>query len=269
MSISTESFTSKTLIYGATMAAAGWTLGYFWAGKGQSSGGVSSSSIKRVVAKSYENTDEVKSHCVENSSPLTKVQKKLLEQTIDHPKAIMMGAPEIVNLNALLIRALGAKKVIDIGVFTGASSLAAALALPPDGQVIACDISEEYTRQAREYWREAGVEQKVNLCIAPAQDTLQKLLDEGHAGTFDFAFVDADKTGYDQYYELCLKLLRTGGIVAFDNTLWSARVLAPAEECDESTLALKKLNAKLASDQDRAYVVQINVGDGYSMVLKR
>jgi len=107
--------TSKTLIYGATMAAAGWTLGYFWAGKGQSSGGVSSSSIKRVVAKSYENTDEVKSHCVENSSPLTKVQKKLLEQTIDHPKAIMMGAPEIVNLNALLIRALGAKKVIDIG----------------------------------------------------------------------------------------------------------------------------------------------------------
>ena len=113
------------------------------------------------------------------------------------------------------------------------------------------------------------MEQKVNLCIAPAQDTLQKLLDEGHAGTFDFAFVDADKTGYDQYYELCLKLLRTGGIVAFDNTLWSARVLAPAEECDESTLALKKLNAKLASDQDRAYVVQINVGDGYSIVLKR
>ena len=110
---------------------------------------------------------------------------------------------------------------------------------------------------------------KLPLSIAPAQDTLQKLLDEGHAGTFDFAFVDADKTGYDQYYELCLKLLRTGGIVAFDNTLWSARVLAPAEECDESTLALKKLNAKLASDQDRAYVVQINVGDGYSIVLKR
>ena len=143
MSISTESFTSKTLIYGATMAAAGWTLGYFWAGKGQIG------SIKRVVAKSYENTDEVKSHCVENSSPLTMVQKKLLEQTIEHPQAIMMGAPEIVNLNALLIRALGAKKVIDIGVFTGASSLAAALALPPDGQVIACDINEEYTRQAR------------------------------------------------------------------------------------------------------------------------
>ena len=120
---------------------------------------------------------------------------------------------------------------------------------------------------AREYWREAGVEQKVNLSIAPAQDTLQKLLDEGHAGTFDFAFVDADKTGYDQYYELCLKLLRKGGIVAFDNTLWSARVLAPDEECDESTMALKKLNAKLASD-NRAYVVQINVGDGYTIALK-
>ena len=264
MTATEESFTGKSLIYGATLAAGFLAIGYCW-GKGQRG----QSGVKRAVAKSFENTDEVKSYCVQHSSPMTSVQKKLIERTLNHPRVIMMGAPEIVALNSLLIRALNAKKVIDVGVFTGASSLAAALSLPPEGKVYACDINEEFTREAEKYWREAGVEDKVELHIAPAQDTLQKLLDEGHAGTFDFAFIDADKTGYDLYYELCLKLLRPGGIVAFDNTLWNGKVLAPAELIrDESTLALKRLNEKLAADTSRAFVVQVNVGDGYSIALK-
>ena len=256
-----ESFT--TLIYGTSLAAGFLAIGYYW-GKGQRV----QSGVKRAVAKSFENTDEVKSYCIQHSSPMTSVQRKLLEDTLHHPQAIMMGAPEIVALNAMLIRALKAKKVIDVGVFTGASSLAAALSLPPEGKVFACDVSEEYTQKAQGYWREAGVEDKVELHIAPAQDTLQKLLDGGHAGTFDFAFIDADKTGYDLYYELCLKLLRSGGMVAFDNTLWNGKVLAPAESCDESTLALKRLNEKLSADSSRAFVVQINVGEGYTVAVK-
>ena len=108
----------------------------------------------------------------------------------------------------------------------------------------------------------------MDLNIAPATETLQKLLDDGQEGTFDFAFIDADKAGYDDYYELCLKLLRSGGIIAFDNTLWSSKVLKPAEACDDTTLVLKRLNDKLAKDHDRSFVVQLNVGDGYTIAVK-
>ena len=121
---------------------------------------------------------------------------------------------------------------------------------------------------AKSYWKQAGIEQKVDLNIAPATETLQKLLDDGQEGTFDFAFIDADKAGYDDYYELCLKLLRSGGIIAFDNTLWSSKVLKPAEACDDTTLVLKRLNDKLAKDHDRSFVVQLNVGDGYTIAVK-
>jgi len=121
------------------------------------------------------------------------VQMKLLEETLTHPKFKMMGAPEVINLNALLIKSLAAKKVIDVGVFTGASSLAAALALPDDGIVIGCDVSEDFTSHAKKYWTEAGVEKKIKLEIAPAADTLNKLVDNGEENTFDFAFIDADK----------------------------------------------------------------------------
>ena len=121
---------------------------------------------------------------------------------------------------------------------------------------------------AKSYWKQAGIDHKVDLTIAPASQTLQKLLDAGQEGTFDFAFIDADKAGYSDYYELCLKLLRPGGVIAFDNTLWSSRVLKPKEECDDSTLAMKHLNDKLARDQDRSFVVQLNVGDGYTIAVK-
>merc|ERR1719278_747254 len=153
-----------------------------------------------------------------------------MEHTLQHPRARMLGAPEVISLNGLLIKSLGAKKVLDIGVFTGASSLAAALALPDDGLVVACDVSEDFTARARKYWKQAGVENKVDLRIAPATETLQKLVDNNEAGTFDFAFIDADKQNYDNYYELSLTLLRKGGIIAIDNVLWRGLVITNEDQ---------------------------------------
>lgn len=225
-----------------------------------------SSSQTPAVSKSYGTKDVVKDYCIKNSTPLHPVQKKLFDETLKHKWGRMMGAPEVISMNALLIRSLLAKKVIDVGVFTGASTLAAALALPEDGKVVACDVSKEFTDIARGFWAEAGVENKINLVLAPATQTLQALVDQGEAGTFDFAFIDADKTGYDSYYELCLRLMRKGGIVAIDNTLWSGRVL-DEEDNTTDTIALKQLNNKLAKD-DRVMVVQVNVGDGYTMATK-
>ena len=121
---------------------------------------------------------------------------------------------------------------------------------------------------AKPYWKEAGIEHKIDLIIAPATKTLQQLLDAGQGNTFDFAFIDADKSGYDAYFELCLQLLRPGGVIAFDNTLWYGKVLKDPEACDEDTLALKHLNDKLAKDQNRSFVVQLNVGDGYTIAVK-
>merc|ERR1711962_20981 len=178
----------------------------------------------------------------------------------------MLGAPEVLAMNALLIKTMGAKKVLDIGVFTGASSLAAALVLPKDGKVLACDVSEEWTNKAKVYWKEAGVEDKIELVLAPASETLQKALDNNEEGTYDFAFIDADKANYDTYYELTLKLLRKGGTIFFDNTLWSGRVIDDSDT-SEDTMALKALNDKIAKD-DRVFAVLVNVGDGLNMVTK-
>merc|ERR1711884_368294 len=171
------------------------------------------------VNKSYDTNDPVKNYCLAHSSPLHPVQVKLNQETMKHSRYRMLGAPEVISMNALLIKSLGGKKVLDIGVYTGASSLGAALALPDDGIVHALDVSEEFTSIGKPFWKEAGVEHKIKLTIAPAAESLTKLVEAGEENTFDFAIIDADKTGYDTYYELCLKLMRKGGIVAFDNTL--------------------------------------------------
>jgi len=218
------------------------------------------------VKKSYQEVDPVKEYCIKHSTPLHPVQIKLMEHTLQHPRARMLGAPEVISLNGLLIKSLGAKKVLDIGVFTGASSLAAALALPDDGLVVACDVNEEFTAIGKKFWAEAGVANKVQLRIAPANQTLKELLENGEEGTFDFGFIDADKTGYDEYFELGLKLLRKGGILAFDNTLWGGSVLTDHDQ-SEDTVAIRKLNAKMASDK-RVVTVQMNIGDGYTLVTK-
>ncbi|HNH84250.1 MAG TPA: class I SAM-dependent methyltransferase [Acidobacteriota bacterium] len=193
--------------------------------------------------------------------------QRLREETASHPMSRMQIAPEQGQFMALLVQMLGAKKTLEIGVFTGYSSLSVALALPPDGKIVACDVSEDWTNVARRYWKEAGVEHKIDLHLAPAVETLSQLLADGEAGTFDFAFLDADKDNYDTYYELLLPLLRPGGTIAIDNVLWSGRLIDP-EVKDADTVALKELNQKLHHDE-RISLSMLPIADGLTLAVKR
>jgi caffeoyl-CoA O-methyltransferase len=195
------------------------------------------------------------------------VLRRLREETAKLPNGGMQISPEQGQLMALLVQLLGAKKTLEVGVFTGYSSTVVALALPPDGKITACDVSEEYTGIARRYWQEAGVASKVDLHIAPALQTLHGLLGQGQAGTYDFAFIDADKSNYDGYYEMALKLLRPGGLIAIDNTLWSGQV-ADLSDQSKDTVALRVLNEKLHRDE-RVTLSLLPVGDGLTLALKR
>lgn len=186
--------------------------------------------------------------------------------TRDHPLVRMQIAPEQGQFMQLLVKLAGARRTIEIGVFTGYSALAVALALPEDGSVVACDISREYTDVGRPYWDSAGVAHKIDLRIAPALDTLDALIAEGRSGRFDLAFIDADKTGYDAYYERCLVLLRSGGLVIVDNVLWGGRVAQPATDAD--TAAMQDFNRKLHHD-DRIDLSVLPVGDGLTLARKR
>jgi predicted O-methyltransferase YrrM len=182
-----------------------------------------------------------------------------------HPRARMQIAPEQGQLLALLIKLLGARRTLEIGVFTGYSALAVALALPPDGRIVACDTSTEYTNEAKDYWERAGIAEKIDLRIAPAAQTLAELLEQGEAGRFDFAFIDADKANYELYYERCLTLLRPGGLIAVDNVLWDGRVARPAE--DEDTVSIQRFNSKLRDD-GRIDLSLLPIGDGLTLALK-
>lgn len=194
------------------------------------------------------------------------ILRQLREETAHLPNAIMQIAPEQGQFMALLIKLLGAKKTLEVGVFTGYSSLCVALALPMDGKIVACDVSEEYTTIARRYWQAAGVADKIDLHIAPALDTLDQLLAEGQAETFDFAFIDADKGNYDGYYERSLQLVRTGGLIAIDNVLWSGRV-ADSQTKESSTKKLRALNEKLHKDQ-RITLSMVPIADGLTLAFK-
>ena len=193
-------------------------------------------------------------------------QTALREATRTHPHAGMQIGPDQGQFMALLVRLIGARRTIEIGVFTGYSALTVALALPDDGCVLACDVSDEYTRIGRPYWQQAGVAHKIDLQIAPARSTLDARLAAGEAGRFDFAFIDADKTGYDDYYERCLLLLRDGGLIAIDNVLWSGSVAQPAKTAD--TAALQALNDKLHRDE-RVDLSMLPIGDGLTLARKR
>jgi predicted O-methyltransferase YrrM len=164
------------------------------------------------------------------------------------------------------VKLIGARRTIEIGVFTGYSSLAIALALPDDGHILACDISDEYTQIARKHWQRAGVAHKITLVLAPALQTLDGKLAAGEAGKFDFVFIDADKTGYDGYYERCLKLLRSGGLIAVDNVLWGGDVARESKDAD--TKALQAFNDKLHGDE-RIDVAMLPIGDGLTLARKR
>ncbi len=191
---------------------------------------------------------------------------QLRQETAQHPMGRMQIAPEQGQFIALLVQLMGAKKTLEVGVFTGYSSLVVALALRPDGKVVACDVSEEYTAIARRYWQQAGVADKIDLHIAPALETLERLLAAGQAGTFDFAFIDADKSNYDGYYSLSLQLVRPGGLIAIDNVLWSGRVADPQVQ-DNRTKKMRALNEKLHQDL-RVTVSLVPIADGLTLALK-
>ena len=193
-------------------------------------------------------------------------QMALREATRAHPHAGMQIGPEQGQFMALLVRLIGARRTIEIGVFTGYSALCVALALPDDGYVLACDVSDAYTKIGRPYWQQAGVAQKIDLQLGPALATLDARLAAGEASTFDFAFIDADKTAYDDYYERCLRLVRSGGLIAIDNVLWSGSVARPAKTDD--TAALQALNDKLHRDE-RIDLSLLPIGDGLTLARKR
>jgi len=193
-------------------------------------------------------------------------QAALREATRTHKQAGMQISPEQGQLMALLVRLIGARRTIEIGVFTGYSALSVALALPADGYLLACDISDEFTRVGRPYWERAGVAHKIDLVLAPALQTLDARIAAGEAGRYDFAFIDADKTGYDAYYERCLQLLRAGGLMAIDNVLWSGAVARPSTDAD--TVALQRLNEKLHHDE-RIDLALLPIGDGLTLARKR
>jgi predicted O-methyltransferase YrrM len=192
--------------------------------------------------------------------------KDLREQTAAMPQANMQISADQGQLLQLLLRLMGARRCLEIGVFTGYSSMLAAWALPDDGQIVACDISAEWTDIARDYWQRAGVAEKIDLRLQPAAQTLRQLLADGAAASFESAFIDADKVSYDEYYELCLQLVRPGGLIMFDNVLWSGRVVLDSIQ-DDDTQALQQLNRKLAND-DRVQTLMLAMADGISLVLK-
>lgn len=193
--------------------------------------------------------------------------RRLRDETAARPDSGMQVSPEQGQFLGMLVRVVCARRALEVGVFTGLSSLHMALAMPPEGRLIACDVDAESTAIARRYWREAGVEDKIDLRIAPALGTLDVLLAAGAAGSFDFAFVDADKENYQRYYDRVLKLLRPGGLAAFDNVLWHGRVIDEAAQ-DNDTRAIREFNAKLHVDE-RVWLSLVPLGDGLTLALKR
>jgi predicted O-methyltransferase YrrM len=195
------------------------------------------------------------------------ILKRLRDETASHPMGTMQISPEHGQFMTLIIQLMGARKTLEVGVFTGYSSLAVALALPSDGRILACDVSEEFTSIARRYWKEAGVDHMIDLQLRPALETLNGLVAEGRHNTFDFAFIDADKVNYEGYYECALQLIRPGGIIMVDNVLWSGRVADP-KESDANTTALRAFNQKLHNDS-RVALSMLPLSDGVTLALKR
>ncbi len=212
-------------------------------------------------------TDELYDYLLGASLREPALLRQLRAETASHPMAVMQISPEQGQFMALLARLMGARRMLEIGVFTGYSSLVVALTLPPEGRIIACDVSEEYTSVAQRYWEDAGVADKIDLRLGPAVETLDALIEDGQQATFDMAFIDADKKEYDAYYERALQLVRAGGLIAIDNVLWSGAVLDESDS-DEMVAAIRALNAKLRDD-DRVDLSMLPLGDGLTLAAKR
>jgi len=205
-------------------------------------------------------------YILSNSQQESDILAQLREETAKMPQAQMQISPDQGQFMALLVRLIQAKKALEVGVFTGYSSLSVAMALPPDGKLIACDVSEEYTAIAQRYWAMANVTEKIDLHIAPAIDTLDHLLKD-QARTFDFAFIDADKGNYANYYDRAIQLVRSGGLIAIDNVLWAGRV-ADETDHDKITNTIREFNTKVAQD-DRVFVSVLPIADGLTLALKK
>ncbi|MGO9567475.1 MAG: class I SAM-dependent methyltransferase [Desulfomonilaceae bacterium] len=212
-------------------------------------------------------SDQLYDYLLLSSLREPEILRRLRDETAPYPHSMMQTAPEQGQFMSLLLQIIGAANTIELSVYTGYSSLWTALALPPQGRIIACDINEEWTSMARRYWQEAGVDEKVDLRLAPAIETLDTLLEAGKHGSFDFVFIDADKENYDAYYERSLELLRPGGLIAVDNVLWSGRVADPLSS-DDATLAIRAFNLKLRDD-DRIKLSLVPIADGLTLALKQ
>ena len=220
-----------------------------------------------MSARTIALTDKVYDYLLANSLREPPLLARLREETAVMPAANMQIGPEQGQFMALLVELIGARRTLEVGTFTGYSALSVALALPADGRVVACDISEEFTAVARRYWAEAGVADKIDLRLGPAVETLDALIAEGLSGAFDFMFIDADKQGYDAYYERGLALLRPGGLIAIDYVLWNGAVADPARQ-DEETRAIRALNRKVQADE-RVGISLVPIGDGLMLARKR
>ncbi|MEW6226121.1 MAG: class I SAM-dependent methyltransferase [Chloroflexota bacterium] len=220
-----------------------------------------------MTSKSIGLPDDVHAYVLRWGLREPAILGRLREETAVHPRSSMQIAPEQGAVLALLVELLGARRCLEIGTFTGYSSLAVALALPDEGRLVCCDVSDEYTAVARRFWAEAGVADRVDLRLGPAVASLDRLLADGAAGTFDLAFIDADKPSYPAYWERCLELVRPGGVVALDNVLWGGRVADP-EADDESTRTLRRVNETIAADP-RVRHVLLAIADGMTIARKR
>ena len=196
------------------------------------------------------------------------ILRRLREETDTMPRAGMQISPDQGQFMALIVQLMGATRAIEVGTFTGYSALCVALAMPKSGRLVACDVNEDWTAVARRYWREAGVADRIELRIAPALRTLDALIAEGQEGAFDFAFIDAHKPEYQDYFERILRLLRPGGLAVVDNVLWSGRMLDPVKRDDDDTRAIAAFNERLQMDE-RVSISMIPVGDGLTLARKR
>ena len=212
-------------------------------------------------------SNELRKYMLDVSFRDDDILRQLREETLTLKEAQMQISPEQGSLLSILTKILNAKKTLDIGVFTGYSSLVVARELPNDGLVVACDTSIEWTSIAKKYWKLAGVDNKVDLRLAPAIETLEKLIEEGQGSTYDFSFIDADKINYQSYYEYSLTLVKPGGIIAIDNVLWSGQVIDESDS-EPATRAIRSFNEKLYQD-DRVSISMVPIGDGLTLAYKK
>jgi predicted O-methyltransferase YrrM len=219
-----------------------------------------------MTRKTLTITDQIYDYLLSVSLKETDAQRELREETAKLKQAMMQISPDQGQFMALLVKLMGAKKIIEVGVFTGYSSLCMALAMPDDGHIVACDINKEYTDIARRYWQKAGVADKIELILAPAIETLDKLLNKGEQESYDFVFIDADKPEYPDYYERSLQLVRPGGLIVIDNVLWYGKP-ADSNEKDKDTQAIREFNQKLHNDT-RVQISMLTIADGVTLAMK-